>query len=204
TDTVYTDAACTLGARSAGTKNVTNGVVPNSDSLTFNTAGTFYWQASYSGDSINLPAKSACTSEILTVGRAHPSISTTLSATSVAIGTPVHDSSTLTGASANAGGTVTYTVYSDDTGTTSVLSGGTKTVTNGDVPDGDPVSFGAAGTYYWQASYSGDSNNTAALSVCTSEVLVVGKNSPDITTSLSATSVAIGTPVHDSATLTGA
>jgi hypothetical protein len=204
TYTVYTDSACTLGARSAGTKNVTNGIVPNSDTLTFNTAGTFYWQASYSGDSINQPAKSACTSEILTVGRASPSISTTLSATSVAIGTPVHDSSTLTGASATAGGTVTYTVYSNNTCTASPVDAGTKTVTNGVVPDSNNVSFNSAGTFYWQAVYSGDVNNGGAASACTSEIVTVNPNTPSIATTLSATSGSIGDSVHDSATLTGA
>jgi hypothetical protein len=65
--TVFSNAACTLNARSAGEKTVTNGIVPNSDSLQFNIAGTFYWQAVYSGDAVNAPATSTCTSEILTV-----------------------------------------------------------------------------------------------------------------------------------------
>src|SRR5436189_269748 len=114
TYTVYTDSACTLGARSAGTKNVTNGIVPNSASLAFNTAGTFYWQAVYSGDTNNNGATSTCTSEIVTVNPNQPTIATTLSETSGAIGDSVHDSATLSGATSNAGGTVTYTVYTDN------------------------------------------------------------------------------------------
>jgi hypothetical protein len=42
-----------------------------------------------------------------------PTIATTLSATSIAAGGSAHDSATLTGATATAGGTVTYTAYSD-------------------------------------------------------------------------------------------
>jgi uncharacterized repeat protein (TIGR01451 family) len=41
--------------------------VPASDAVNFPTAGTFYWQASYSGDGANAPATSACTDEVVTV-----------------------------------------------------------------------------------------------------------------------------------------
>jgi hypothetical protein len=109
-----------------------------------------------------------------------PSITTTLSASSVATGTPVHDSATLTGATADAGGTVTYTVYTNNTCTAGAQSAGTKTVTNGIVPDSNPITFNTAGTYYWQAVYSGDSppgrNLGPVSSACTSEILVVRNN----------------------------
>src|SRR6266540_1945198 len=134
----------------------------------------------------------------------HPSITTTLSATTIEVGGTVHDSATLTGASADAGGTVTYTVYTNDTCTDNPQSAGTVTVTNGVVPDSDPITFNTAGDYYWQAVYSGDANNDPATSVCTSEHLVVTKKAPSITTTLSATTIEVGGTVHDSATLTGA
>jgi len=204
TYTVYSNNTCTNAIADAGTKAVTNGIVPDSDAVQFNSAGTFYWQAVYSGDANNGSATSACTSEQIVVNKNAPTIATSLSATSAAIGEPVHDSATLSGATANAGGTVTYTVYSDSSCTTSVASGGTKTVTNGVVPDSDSVSFDAAGTYYWQASYSGDANNDPATSACQSEIVTVNPNAPAITTLLSATSVSIGGSVHDSATLSNA
>jgi hypothetical protein len=173
-----TTAACDAdtdgtGGSSAGTKTVTNGVVPDSDSVTFNAAGTFYFRAFYSGDSNNDAASSACADEVVTVGPASPSISTTLSATSGAIGDTIHDSSSLTGATSDAGGTVTYTVYTDNACTLGAQSAGTKTVTNGVVPDSDGVTFNSAGTFYWQAVYSGDANNSGASSTCTDETLVV-------------------------------
>jgi hypothetical protein len=74
-----------------GTKTVTNGVVPDSNSVTFNSAGTFYWQASYSGDANNLSAKSTCTSEQLIVRRILTAISTTLSASTITAGQSAHD-----------------------------------------------------------------------------------------------------------------
>jgi len=204
TYTVYSNNTCTTSVASGGTKTVTNGIVPDSDAVTFNSAGTFYWQASYSGDANNSSATSDCTSEQLVVNPNAPTIATVLSDTSVAIGTAVHDSATLSGATANAGGTVTYTVYSDSSCTTSVASGGTKTVTNGVVPDSDSVSFNSAGTFYWQAAYSGDANNDPATSACTSEIVTVNPNAPSVATQLSATSVSIGGSVHDSATLSSA
>jgi hypothetical protein len=181
TYTVYSDNTCSTQVADGGTKTVTNGNVPDSNPVTFDNAGTFYWQAVYSGDANNNGATSDCTSEKLLV-KANPSIATQLSTDTASIGDPVHDSATLTGATADAGGTVTYTVYSDNTCSTQVADGGTKTVTNGNVPDSNPVTFDNAGTFYWQAVYSGDANNNGATSDCTSEKLVVKPNAPAIST----------------------
>jgi hypothetical protein len=171
--------------------------VPDSDGVQFNSSGTFYWQASYSGDSINQPAKSVCTSETLVIGKAKPSIATTLSQTTGSIGDTVHDSATLTGATANAGGSVTYTAYTDNACTQGARDAGTKTVTTGTVPDSDGLQFNSAGTFYWQAVYSGDANNEGATSTCTSEQLVIGPNKPGATT-------AQNLRPNDTATISGA
>jgi len=181
TYTVYSDNTCTQNPVDAGTKTVANGVVPDSNDVTFNTAGTFFWQAVYSGDANNNGATSACTSEKLVV-KTKPTISTTLSANPVHIGDPVHDSATLAGATGDAGGTVTYTVYSDSSCTQNARGAGTVTVTNGGVPDSNVLTFDHAGTFFWQAVYSGDANNNGATSDCTSEKLVVNANSSSITT----------------------
>ncbi len=65
--TVYSDAACSIVAQGPNGKTVTSGVIPDSDALLFNTAGTYYWRAFYSGDHSNIAASNACGSEILTV-----------------------------------------------------------------------------------------------------------------------------------------
>ncbi|ASN51130.1 hypothetical protein [Sinomonas sp. R1AF57] len=111
-----------------------------------------------------------------------PTIATTLSATSVAVGTAVHDSAALTGATATAGGTVTYTVYSDSACAKNAQAAGTMTVTNGVIPDSNAITFNSAGDYYWQAVYSGDANNNGASSTCTEEHLVVTKAQPTVAT----------------------
>jgi len=67
TYSIFTDTQCTAGLIDAGTVNVTNGVVPNSNPITFSNAGTWYWQAVYSGDANNAGAKSSCNEETLVV-----------------------------------------------------------------------------------------------------------------------------------------
>jgi hypothetical protein len=196
TYTVYSDSSCTAKAADAGTVTVTNGSVPNSSDVSLTTPGVYFWQASYSGDGNNNPATSACTSEQLIV-RTNPSVTTTLSGTSVAIGDSVHDSATLNAASSDAGGTVTYTVYSNNTCTQGAVSAGTVTVTNGVVPDSSAIQFNNAGTFYWQAVYSGDLKNNGAVSACLSEVLVVNPNTPAIST-------AQNVIPNDAATISGA
>jgi hypothetical protein len=93
---------------------------------------------------------------------------------SVPTNTAVTDQATLSGANAaTAGGTVTYKVYSDAACSVSAGSGGTVNVTGGVVPGSSSVSLPTAGTYYWQASYSGDTNNAASKNTCGSEVETV-------------------------------
>jgi uncharacterized repeat protein (TIGR01451 family) len=177
---VFSDSTCATLEADAGTIAVVNGVPGDSNALVFNHAGTFYWQADYSGDAKNGSASSACNLETVTVAANAPSISTTLSSgaqsgakITVLFGSTVSDQATLTGASSGAGGTVTYTVYSDATCDTVVADAGTKAVTNGAVPASDGVTFPNAGTFYWQAVYSGDADNAPATSACTDEVLTV-------------------------------
>lgn len=117
--------------------------------------------ATSSASSCGVPAQSATT------------LTTALSAASVQVGAAVSDSATLSGATSTAGGTVTYSVYSNSTCTTLAASGGTVTVNDGSVPSSSPVSLTTAGTYYWQASYSGDAENAPTTSACGSEVEVV-------------------------------
>ncbi len=110
----------------------------------------------------------------------NPTIATILSADSVNIGTAVHDTATLTGATPDAGGTVKYAVYTDNACSLGAQDAGTVNVTNGIVPNSNAIVFNTAGTFYWQASYSGDAKNVAATSTCTTEILIV--NQPQVPT----------------------
>src|ERR1017187_583690 len=63
---VYSDNACTSLVKEAGTVEVTGGSIPPSTGETLS-PGTYYWQASYSGDEKKKPPKYPCGSEIETV-----------------------------------------------------------------------------------------------------------------------------------------
>ena len=78
------------------------------------------------------------------------------------------DTATLSGTNAStATGTVTYGVYSDPGCTTAVSTGTAETITTpGVLPASSPVTLNTPGTYYWQASYSGDSANASSASTC--------------------------------------
>jgi hypothetical protein len=174
TYSVYSDPTCSTLAQTAGTVLVYNGHVPDSFIATFPTAGTYYWQAAYTGDAYNAPAVSPCGSEVLTVTPlATPTISTSLFRSSIPAGENDYDSAALSGATPDAGGYVTYSVYSDSTCSTLVKTAGTVLVYNGHVPDSFIANFPNPGTYYWQAAYTGDANNAPAVSPCGSEVLTV-------------------------------
>src|SRR5262245_44841053 len=91
---------------------VTNGVVPDSDPVTFSNAGTFYWQASYSGDANDDPATSVRISEVPVVNPNTPGMTT-------AQNVIPNDAATLSGATSNAGGTITFTLFSPSDATCS-------------------------------------------------------------------------------------
>jgi uncharacterized repeat protein (TIGR01451 family) len=89
-------ADCTAGTVAApggnniGDKTVTNGVVPDSDSAgPFNTAGTYYFRAFYSGDDNNNSASSVCADETLVVNAAAIHIVKTADAAQVNAGEPI-------------------------------------------------------------------------------------------------------------------
>lgn len=198
---VYSDSGCTTAIASGGSVTVVNGSVPPSNPVAFNTFGTFYWVAGYSGDSKNIANASACGGETVTVVKATPSVSTTPSG-SVPPGGSVSDSATLTGGFSPSG-SVTFELFAPTDGTCSgqPISTTSGTITGGTASSGN-VTVGAAGTYNWVASYAGDANNNAATSSCGTEPVVVTKASPSISTTPSG-SVPAGGNVSDSATISG-
>ena len=108
------------------------------------------------------------------------------------------------GATADAGGTVIYSLYSGSGDAACVAANrivsAPADVTAGSPADGSFVGV-AGGNYELQAVYSGDANNNAATSTCGTEPFTVTQATRAITTALSAASAPIGTPVTDSATL---
>jgi hypothetical protein len=86
------------------------------------------------------------------------------------------DRATLAGTKAAvATGTVSYGLYSSSSCSVATkVATSTTSVTSGIAAASAPITSAlASGTYYWQASYSGDANNFASASACGSEVLTV-------------------------------
>ena len=93
-------------------------------------------------------------------------------------GTPVSDTATITGVNASsASGTVTYRVYADSRCEGTAIGAGTEPVVDGSGAASESETL-APGTYYWQASYSGDEDNEASTSECGSEVETVEEPGP--------------------------
>src|SRR5437899_532286 len=192
---------------------VTNGVVPNSRTVTFNSSGTFSFNAVYSGDANNNGAASGC--ELLTVNKAAPTITTSISpSTTITVGGSVTDQTSLTGGFPSTGvtGTVTYTLFSFSTlpSATAPCAAGTivgtsQTVNVGvgnSVPASVAVTPPSPGFFGFSAVYNGNGNNTAATGNC--EPLTVNKQTPTITTAINpSSSVVVGVSATDQATITG-
>jgi hypothetical protein len=150
--------------------------------------GAYYWIASYNGDpSTNtLPIAGSCgdTGETSSVSPNTPSVTTTLSNLGpILTGTSVSDQANILNATSNAGGTISYGLYSADTCSSSSLVADltptTDTVVNGVAPASKSYTFNNAGTFYFRATYSGDANNTGPVSSsCESETLVVNTPPP--------------------------
>ena len=108
-------------------------------------------------------------------------------ASPITVGASIHDSSSLTGATADAGGTVGYAIYTNNTCTTLATiaaDGISGQPTGGAVTAGAPansssVTFNKTGSFWWQATYSGDTNNVGPVkSPCTEEPLTVSPKHP--------------------------
>jgi len=178
------------------------------DSLSFAPAqaGVYRWTASYSGDSDNNPAVTACNdaNESVTVSPANPSLATNASA-GVVVGGQIHDTATLA-AGFNPTGQITFNLYVPDDSSCSGPPAfmDTKSVSGNASYDSLSFTPTQAGVYRWTASYSGDANNNAVSSACNAvdESVTVSQAPPTLTTSASP-DIALGGSVHDTATLAG-
>jgi hypothetical protein len=158
----FENTSCTGTPTTQSGIALVNGIATSSSSAI--SASGLSYKVSYSGDSVNSAVEGICKS--VTATAAATSIVGTLSTSSVLAGSTVYESSTLSGVTANASGTVAYVAYSDNSCTAALQGAGVKTVTNAIVPNSDTLLFNNAGTFYWKAVYAGDTNNAAATSSC--------------------------------------
>jgi hypothetical protein len=190
---VYSDPGCTKEVANAGKAKLVPSATeedaaeaeasqPVGASLPTN--ATYYWQVKYTGSKKgvkaeeNSPATSVCGAEAMAFGVA--SVVTTLSgggqigtALTVAPNTPVTDTATVSGGGQSVYGQIEYKVYSNASCTTEVANGGTVTTLNGIGPSSQPVTLSTPGTYYFQASFTGEKVHLTGKSPCGSEVVNV-------------------------------
>jgi len=171
-----------------GSQSITAAGTYYSPTATVTSAGRYCFRAEFSGDDTAgvPPSSDSSANECFTVAPVTPTVSTQAGAGTVDFGSPVTDTATLTGTAHKPGtggpagsngsinpttlggdatGNITFTLYKSDC-TTLATGTGTNPQTVAITGDGSygPVSFtpDAPGTYYWDASYPGNSPNTNA------------------------------------------
>src|SRR5918992_1683406 len=106
------------------------------------------------------------------VPKVTPKITTTPSGTAPA-GGDISDTATLTGGF-NPTGTVTFRLFGPgDTACATPIATRTDTLSGSGTAASGNVTIGAAGTYRWTATYSGDANNNSVTSPCSDEQVEV-------------------------------
>ncbi len=172
--------------------------------------GTYQWNATYSGDTNNNSlSDNSDPTERATISPANPTLSTTPSPNTLALGVTLKDTADLEGGFRPAG-TITFMLFFNggstpvDTETVAVAGNGSYTTPTGFTLPGTGTVTGA---YQWNASYSGDSNNNAASDLSNpNELVTITPPSPKITTTPTPATVTLGASsvtLKDTADLTG-
>lgn len=191
---VYSDPICTIKVGESVQPIVTAGTIPASGPIGAALANNakYYWVAEYSGNPApneNTAAKSACGNQVMTFGTPvpppGPTIATVLSGggqvgTKITVppNTPVTDNATITAPGGlPVSGRLSYLVYSNPQCQGSQVKGAGGGLTTGSGPASNAMNL-STGTYYFQASYSGNGTLGPAVSPCGSEVLTVSAPTP--------------------------
>ena len=208
------DANCTGAPIFTSMVAVNNGNgTYTSDPFTPTAPGSYNWVAVYSGDANNASATSPCgaPNETSVVGRPSATIVTNATPT-VTVGEPITDTATVTGGAAPAPaptGTVTFTLFGP--GDTTCTAAPVFTSANRPLSAGppftatsEPFTPALPGEYRWVATYNGDGVYDPVTSPCNApnETSVVNRPPASIVTSATPT-VTIGSPISDTATVTG-
>jgi hypothetical protein len=166
------DCANDTNGTAAGGGTLTSGSATSS-TVQFNTPGTFYWKAFFTGTGLNNDSQSPC-NEILTVQKASPTLGTAPTLTP-------QDSATLSGIVAGGSGTmsVSFKLFGPGNATCdplgaapiytesiTVTADGTVTTNNSSLT---LDSSSASGVYRWLVNFTGNSKNNDNAGVCGDE-----------------------------------
>ena len=209
---VLDDASNNPIAGTSSSKNVTaNGNYDTTATIVSLGAGTYHWVVSYTGDANNnKPAD--VTNETFTVGKASPTLDTTILSPTGAVtagNVTVQDEATIAGGFSPTG-TLSF-VLDDATNNPIAGTSFSTAVTGNKAYDTTAVTVSlAAGTYHWVVSYTGDANNNKPPDVTNETFTVPAAAPPLITTTIHAADgaavsepVPLGTSAYDTATLSG-
>jgi uncharacterized repeat protein (TIGR01451 family) len=203
------------------TVTLSGGVVPNSRATPPLPAGSYQFQASYSGDNNYASAVSAV--EPLTISQGKSTTATNIldagnnQPPSGVLGESVYDTATVTGSPYTPTGTVTYTLTGPQLASLTAPAGwtvvdptiwtNTAPISGGLVPNSPATPGLPAGSYQFTASYSGDSNYTGSMSPIEPLIISQGSSSAATTILDAATNAApggtLGESVYDTAAVTG-
>jgi uncharacterized repeat protein (TIGR01451 family) len=193
--TVDTETAAVSGDGSYSTP--TGFTLPSSGTVT----GAYQWNATYNGDgNNNVVSENDDVSEQVTINPANPAISTTPSETAGSVNDVLNDTAHLSGGTRFDGsGTITFKLYGPSAPTCSGTAAYTETVTadhDGEyTTSNSSVEADTAGTWNWTATFSGDSNNSQAVSGCGAESVAIGGAAIHILKTADAARVSAGDPI---------
>jgi hypothetical protein len=183
---LYRNGSCSGTPTSTETKTLANdGSVPASTGTGPLSAGSYSYQATYSGDA-NYTARTAdC--EPFTVAKATPKVASAVEdASSQAAwtntetaGASARDISTVTGVGGfRPTGSMTYALYGGEGCTGAAMATGQVLLNaDGTVPGSTATTLLAAGSYSYRAAYSGDRDYHAATATCEPFTVAAGSSS---------------------------
>ncbi len=205
--------SCTGDSISKGTVALNGGVADPSTSAGPLNAGSYSFKGSYGGDNNYNGSVSGC--ESLTVNQITPKVSTVIHLANgsvvsgpIALGSSVSDEADVTGSFGIPTGNVDFTFYNNGTCTPEGNGAGNVALNGSGVASpSNPEGPLTTGSYSFKAHYNGDTNYVSGDSDC--ESLTVNKSDSTTVThvhnpahqDVTNSSVALGTAVHDSATV---
>jgi hypothetical protein len=190
------------------TKIASNGPFGTTSGYVANIAGTYQWVASFGGDGNNTATATTCGNEPVVVAKATPTVTTQAAPTAGTVGVKITagDTATLSGG-ASPSGTVTFSLYANSSCMGTPVITGTATISGTTASYGASWTPAAPSTYDWQATYNGDSNNSAVPTACggSTEQVVIAQARTTVTTQASPTTGTVGVKITagDTATLSG-
>ncbi|HEY2354729.1 MAG TPA: hypothetical protein VGH79_07530 [Gaiellaceae bacterium] len=197
---LYNNATATGAPLFSDTEPLSSGSATSAAYATTAT-GTYYWVATYNGDAINFSASSASGSAPVTVTKATPAIATTQQPATAGVGSSIADKATVS-SGYNPTGTVTFTLYNNSTATGSPLFTDTESLSSGSATSAGYATT-ATGTYYWTATYNGDTNNKTASTGTADEPVTVTNATPSVSTTQQPATAVVGSAIADQATVVG-